>query len=154
MISRVLAVTLFVSILHDVHAQQTESVALNKVKLSFALDGGGMPTYELSFSGKPVIKPSHMGFKLDKDSVFYKDLLWIGSEKRSVDERWQPVWGEVSHIRDHYEQLMVHLQEKGGAHHRHGSRPLLWQALRPHRHHLYPGLLEAPRRDRGDGRPH
>lgn len=118
MISRLLSVILFVLILHDVRAQQTESVVLNKVKLSFLLDSDGSPTYTLSFSGKPVIKPSRMGFKLDKDSGFYKDFFWLGSEKSSADDSWQPVWGEVSHIHDHYEQLIVHLQEKGAPHHR------------------------------------
>jgi hypothetical protein len=35
-----------------------------------------------------------------------------GSEKKVVDESWKPVWGEVNTIRDHYEQLTLHLRQK------------------------------------------
>jgi hypothetical protein len=111
MISRVLLATLFVLFLHDVRAQ--ESVVMNKVKLSFMLDSDGSPMYEVSFSGKPVIKPSHMGFKLDKDSLFFRHFQLVGVERSTADDTWQPVWGEVGRIRDHHEQLIVHLQKKG-----------------------------------------
>jgi hypothetical protein len=103
---------LFVFFLHDVRAQQPLSAEMNKVKLSFSLDGEGSPVYAVSFSGRSVIRPSRMGFKLDKDSSFYKGFQLLGSEKRNVDDSWRPVWGEVSQIRDHYEELMVHLQRK------------------------------------------
>jgi len=113
MISRVLAATLFVLFLHDVRAQQVDPVVMNKVKLSFMLDSDGSPMYEVSFSGRPVIKPSHMGFRLDKDSLFFRQFQLLGVERSTVDDSWQPVWGEVGHIRDHHEQLIVHLQKPG-----------------------------------------
>jgi hypothetical protein len=86
---------------------------MNKIKLSFMLDSDGSPMYEVSFSGRPVIKPSHMGFKLDKDSLFFKHFQLLGVERSSADASWQPVWGEVSRIRDRHEQLIVHLQKPG-----------------------------------------
>jgi len=86
---------------------------MNKVKLSFMLDSDGSPMYEVSFSGRPVIKPSHMGFRLDKDSLFFRQFQLLGVERSTVDDSWQPVWGEVGHIRDHHEQLIVHLQKPG-----------------------------------------
>src|SRR4029079_19781325 len=45
-------------------------------------------------------------------------------------------------------------RRQGGAHYRHGGLALLRQDLRPHRHHLHPGLLEASRRDDAHRRPH
>jgi len=86
---------------------------MNKIKLSFMLDSDGSPMYEVSFSGRPVIKPSHMGFKLDKDSLFFTHFKLLGVGRSPADASWQPVWGEVSRIRDHYEQLTVHLQKPG-----------------------------------------
>jgi len=86
---------------------------MNKVKLSFMLDHDGSPMYEVSFSGRPVIKPSHMGFRLDKDSLFFRHFQLLGVERSSADESWQPVWGEVGRIRDHHEQMIVHLQKQG-----------------------------------------
>ncbi|MDO6431890.1 glycoside hydrolase family 97 protein [Flavitalea sp. BT771] len=102
----------FVLFLQHVSAQQLVTAGMNKVKMSFSLDGEGSPVYAVEFSGRPVIRPSRMGFKLDKDSSFYKGFQLLGTEKRNVDDSWRPVWGEVSQIRDHYEQLVVHLQRK------------------------------------------
>jgi hypothetical protein len=113
MLSRVFLATLFVLFLHDIRAQQ-QTVVMNKIKLSFMLDSEGSPMYEVSFSGRPVIKPSHMGFKLDKDSLFFTHFQLLGVERSSADGSWQPVWGEVGTIRDHHEQLIVHLQKQGG----------------------------------------
>jgi len=87
---------------------------MNRVRLSFALDGQGSPAYEVSFDGKPVILSSHLGFVLNEDSAFYRGFRQTGVERRSFDETWQPVWGETKDIRNHYEELVVHLQ-KGGA---------------------------------------
>ena len=70
--------------------------------------------YQVSYDSRPVILPSALGFCLDADSIFYKGFALAGVERKSVDESWQPVWGEVKSIRNHYEQLIVHLQ-KGGA---------------------------------------
>jgi hypothetical protein len=37
----------------------------------------------------------------------------MGTERRSSDETWQPVWGETKNIRNHYEELVVHLLKPG-----------------------------------------
>jgi hypothetical protein len=91
---------------------------MNKTKLSFMLDREGAPVYALSFAGREVIRPSRMGFRLEKDSVFYRDFQWLGVERSTVDVFWQPVWGEVRRIRDHHQQLTVHLQQREAPHRR------------------------------------
>jgi len=88
------------------------SASMGKVKFSFALDETGSPVYAVYFNQKPVIRPSHMGFMLLDDSSFYKDFIMTGSARKSVDGTWQPVWGETKNIRDHYEEVAVHLQQK------------------------------------------
>src|SRR5882762_6147032 len=114
LIRSALASLLLLSLSPRSHAQHAETVTMNRVKLSFTLDTQGSPVYEVSFDGKPVILPSHLGFALNEDSVFYKGFRQTGVERRSFDETWQPVWGETKDIRNHYEELVVHLQ-KGGA---------------------------------------
>ena len=96
---------------HFVWAQNTEKVALKNTSLSFSLNGEGAPLYEVSFNNRPVILPSGLGFALSEDPLFYKGFQIIGTERRSFDETWQPVWGETRNIRDHYEQLTVQLQK-------------------------------------------
>ncbi|HMH23423.1 MAG TPA: glycoside hydrolase family 97 protein [Puia sp.] len=105
---------LFVSTPHCLKAQVSETAEMNRTKLSFMLDKDGAPVYAVSFDGKPVILPSHLGFVLKEDSSFYKGFLQTGVERRSFDETWQPVWGETKDIRNHYEELVVHLR-KGDA---------------------------------------
>lgn len=89
-------------------------IAMEKVKLHVQIDGNGSPAYDVSYNGKQFIKASRLGFELADDSTFYKNFKWLGSETKQVDETWSPVLGEVSKIRNHYQQLTIHLQQQGG----------------------------------------
>jgi hypothetical protein len=91
-----------------------EEVTMGRVRLSFSLDAAGEPVYAVTYGDKPVILPSRLGFVLAEDTTFYKGFTLLGVERMSFDSVWQPVWGEVREIRDHYEQLKVHLQETNG----------------------------------------
>lgn len=83
------------------------------IRLSFSLDGEGSPRYTVSFKGRQLVVSSRLGFSLADDSLFYKGFAITGTERRSVNDTWKPVWGEVSSIRNSYEQLRVHLQQRG-----------------------------------------
>lgn len=113
---KVLSYLFSLAMLNCAYAQQQTSMnaSMNKVKLEFTLDQAGSPQYAVSYDNKPAIKPSGLGFKLADDSTFYKGFKCIGTDKKSVDGSWVPVWGEVSKIRNHYEQLTVHLQQAAG----------------------------------------
>ena len=98
------------------------SVKMKKVKLSFMVDQNGSPVYSITYNDKPVIKDSKMGFVfthlegpafnfINKDD-FNSGFELTGSEKKSVDESWKPVWGEDSLIRNHYQQITFHLKQK------------------------------------------
>jgi len=91
---------------------QTIQAGMGRIKLGFKLDADGRPLYKVYFDGKPVINNSYLGIKLANDSAFDKHFKVIGSEKTTTDEYWEPVWGEVKRIRDHYEQLTVHLKQQ------------------------------------------
>jgi glucan 1,4-alpha-glucosidase len=118
---KLIACLLFVSMVHLSRAQGpgagggSELLTMEKVKLSFSLDGEGRPVYAVFFDGKPVLMPSWLGFALNEDSLFYTGFQVIGTEKKEFDETWQPVWGETRNIRNHYRQLIVHLRKAGSA---------------------------------------
>jgi hypothetical protein len=102
-------------ILNGARAQDSSThVSLNKIKLDFILDANGRPVYSVYFGQTPVIKPSHLGIKLLNDNNFDTHFELTGTEKKSVDETWNPVWGDVSTIRNHYEQVTVHLKQQTG----------------------------------------
>jgi len=95
-------------------AGKSADAAMEKVKLHVLMDSDGSPAYNVTYDNKQFIKTSHLGFELADDSTFYKNFKWLGSDTKQVDETWSPVWGEVNTIRNHYQQLTVHLQQQGG----------------------------------------
>ncbi|HEY2348629.1 MAG TPA: glycoside hydrolase family 97 protein [Puia sp.] len=109
-LNKVLFSILMICLFLNSRGQQTDMIALGKIKMQFLLDNHGVPSYEVFYDSKPVILPSRLGFKLNVDSLFYLGFQLIGSEKRSFDQTWQTVWGETKDIRNHYEELDVHLQ--------------------------------------------
>lgn len=81
-----------------------------KLTFVFSLQKDGTPTYGLTYKNKMVIKPSHLGFELEKDSVSLLNGFQVMEVKtRSFDETWKPVWGELLSIRNHYNELAVSL---------------------------------------------
>ena len=99
-------------------AQHSEVVEMNKVRLTFELSKDGSPVYAVDFDSKPVIFPSAMGFVIQPDSRLASGFEIKGTERQSEDQSWNPVWGESSTIRNHYNQLTVHLQESQAPHRR------------------------------------
>jgi glucan 1,4-alpha-glucosidase len=98
----------------SVFSQSAEKmeVSMGKTDLQFMLNENGQPFYSVYFDKKPVILPSAMGFSLNEDSLFFRDFIFSGKEEKTFDETWQPVWGEVKDIRNHYKELTIHLGQK------------------------------------------
>lgn len=70
------------------------------------------PVYAVSHGNTEILSPSKMGFVLRDDDSLYKNFEIINVEKTSIDETWEQVWGEKRFIRNHYNQMIVELQEK------------------------------------------
>ena len=88
----------------------------------------GVPVYDVVFNGRQVIKESRLGLELasvkgngdfnsfdNKSSVDMNSLCdgfsMITARYSSFDETWQPVWGEESSIRNHYNEMAVTLNQ-------------------------------------------
>ncbi|MEO6347337.1 MAG: glycoside hydrolase family 97 protein [Aquaticitalea sp.] len=95
----------------SLNAQQIESPDKDIV-VDFSLNAQNEPTYSVSFKGKEVIKPSKMGISLKDSTSLKSNFSMEGKETSSFDETWQPVLGEQSNIRNHYNQLTIHLKQK------------------------------------------
>ncbi|WP_201984044.1 glycoside hydrolase family 97 protein [Hymenobacter rubidus] len=87
------------------------TASLDNVKLTVALTAAGQPTYAVTYRQKPVVTASRLGLQLAHGNGFDGPLVLTGSETKTVDETWQPVLGEVKNIRNHYQQLTVHLRQ-------------------------------------------
>ena len=96
-----------------VHASEVTSPN-GEMKLTFTLRDS-KPYYSVSFRGKPVIKPSRLGYELHNADNLLEGFTQTGEKTSTFDETWTPVWGENKTIRNHYKELLVGLiQEKTG----------------------------------------
>lgn len=96
-----------------VHASEVTSPS-GEMKLTFTLRDS-KPYYSVSFRGKPVIKPSRLGYELHNAESLLEGFTQTGEKTLTFDETWTPVWGENKTIRNHYKELLVNLiQEKTG----------------------------------------
>lgn len=112
------------------HAQQLTSPNGN-FNMQFSLKEQGCPTYELSYKGKTIIKPSHLGLLLyaenekasfgseinmkkqdDPKTSLYDNFVIKEIINSSFDETWEPVWGDEKEIRNHYHEMTVHLMQQ------------------------------------------
>ena len=117
-----------------IRAQEKLSSPDGNLELTVSLDTLGAPTYELSYKGKTVIAPSHLGLELKREDAgkqtdfeynatqkedslldrltnMYDGFKIVKTETSTFDETWQPVWGEESEIRNHYNELDVTLTQ-------------------------------------------
>ena len=77
------------------------------MELKFAVVGG-VPEYTLDRAGVAVVLPSRLGYTLiDADENLDGGFTLTGTEFGSLDETWEPVWGEEAFIRNHYNELLV-----------------------------------------------
>ena len=85
-----------------------------KLELNFELVDG-VPYYALNRLGNPVVLPSKMGFTLEwRDDLAHAFVL-KDTAYGTFDETWEPVWGEEAHIRNHYNELLVTLEQPIGS---------------------------------------
>src|SRR5690606_23963654 len=92
-------------------AQQVQSPSKN-ITLDFSLNAQGQPVYQVAYKGKTVVKPSHMGISLKDQTALTANFSITKTERATVDERWNPVLGEQSTIRNHYNQATFQLTQK------------------------------------------
>lgn len=105
-----------------------------KVELDFRLDAKGRPVYSLKMDGKTIIGDSYLGLQLkeenpekatdfeysqfaakqeiEKRADMQTDFSIAKVETSSFDETWIPVWGEETEIRNHYNEMLVTLDQK------------------------------------------
>lgn len=93
-----------------------------KLVVTFLMDADGRPMYQVSRNDKLVVLPSALGFTLmdDKDGVETIFPLTATFKVQNTttsthDETWETVWGEERLIRNHYNEMVVHLRHASGA---------------------------------------
>ena len=103
------------------HAQQVLLSPDGKYNFVFDQKDGKL-TYHLDYAGKQVVEEgelgvdidnhlveSAMGIPVDHHGVWTKGMVITGVEHRVEDNTWKPLYGEYAQIRDHYNEMTIHL---------------------------------------------
>ncbi|EHP46483.1 glycoside hydrolase family 97 protein [Odoribacter laneus] len=72
----------------------------------------GCPVYRLDYKNRPVIKESRLGLEVKNEKDLRSDFRIAEVHTSAFDETWQPVWGEVKDIRNHYNELALTLEQE------------------------------------------
>ena len=116
----------------DVHTLTSPS---GNMEMTFHLSPEGTPQYALNYEDQKVILPSDLGYefrgvlkaqklvynpdgtisKEDRKPIeqFYEGFKVESVQMDSLDETWEPVWGEEAQIRNNYNELLVNLVQTG-----------------------------------------
>ena len=103
------------------HAQQVLQSPDGKYNFVFEQKDGKL-TYHLDYAGKQVVEEgelgvdidnhlveSAMGIPVDHHGVWTKGMVITGVDHRAEDNTWKPLYGEYAQIRDHYNEMTIHL---------------------------------------------
>ncbi len=93
-------------------AQKLKSPS-GEFELEFSIKNN-KPAYSLKYKGKQVVHSSDLGFTLKNNDDFSTGFTVINTKSSSFDQSWKPVLGEVSTIRNHYNEIKVDLQHTSG----------------------------------------
>ncbi len=69
--------------------------------------------YSLSRDGRAVLLPSLLGFEFRGAQPLRDGLRVVETARKTVDQTWTQVWGEVARVRDHHHELRLAVAEAG-----------------------------------------
>ena len=83
-----------------------------QLNIAFSVSDKGVPTYQIQYNQKPVILESSMGFELVQDDDLMEDFKVLDVIYDTKDEVWSPVWGEEREIRNHYNEMLIAVEQR------------------------------------------
>jgi len=79
--------------------------------VTLQIDSAGRLRYALSRDGQPLIQPSLLGMQFAGQPTLRDALRITDTARATHDETWTQPWGELSHVREHYQEVAVSVQE-------------------------------------------
>src|SRR5690348_18284178 len=81
-----------------------------KNQVTLQIDSGRL-RYSLSRNGQPLIQPSLLGMQFTGQPALRDSLRITDTTRATHDETWTQPWGELSHVREHYNEVAVSVEE-------------------------------------------
>jgi hypothetical protein len=107
---KIIFILLLLSFSATLSAQTLKSPDGN-LKLSFSLTSAGEPVYQLSYKTKAVVNSSKLGIDIKDQTPMLNGFKITQTDSATVNETWEPVWGEVKQITNNYRELSVTLTQ-------------------------------------------
>ncbi len=82
-----------------------------RIKVNFFLSALGEPHYMVSYNEEILIDSSTMSFDLKGVPPLKGNFKIVSRIQNSVDETWEMPWGEDAHVRNHYNEFRLALEE-------------------------------------------
>ncbi len=98
------------SIAHAVEVKSPDGRVVLSLEVKDFEGAASCPVYSVTYRDKVVIAPSRLGLALTTTPLA-EGLQIARQTESSVDTQWKPVYGERSLIRNHYNEVVVELQE-------------------------------------------
>ena len=83
-----------------------------QLNVAFSVSENGVPMYQIQYKQKPVILESSMGFDLAEQDDLMEDFMVLDVIFDTKDEVWSTVWGEEREIRNHYNEMLISMEQR------------------------------------------
>jgi hypothetical protein len=115
-VKKILFFLLLLSV-HKAKADDTLSLSApgHKLYLQIIHQSDGQIKYGVNYKGKFFIKPSALAMKFKTPDVLLNKFDRVSTDRKQVNDTWRPVWGEVSSIRNSYNELTLQLKDRSGS---------------------------------------
>ena len=84
-----------------------------RVTLDFEVNGEGEALYSLTFAGEEIIRPSALNIETSRGE-FDEGLRVVDIKHSTFRETWEPVWGQYAEIENHFNEMVVTLENGNG----------------------------------------
>lgn len=89
-----------------------------RTQVTMAVSEGRL-TYSLMRDGRALLLPSQLGFQFRGAPPIRDGLRITDTTRTSHDQWWTQPWGEVARVRDHYNEIVVGVEESAQSPNRH-----------------------------------
>ncbi|WP_316792660.1 glycoside hydrolase family 97 protein [Pedobacter frigoris] len=89
-----------------------------KIALTIAtkIEPGDALNYSISYQGASIIANSPLGLEFENEKPLSGNLEIVSVKRKSVNEKWKPVYGEKNIYPDHYNEATVQFKERKEPH--------------------------------------
>ena len=88
----------------------------NKATIYFGINESKEMYYSILYEDSVILRQSLMGFQIENEPGFMKNVKIVSYSEMTVNQTWTPVYGERNVVSDKYNQVAIHLKQENEPH--------------------------------------